>query len=92
MGLTSIIIQSIITVRLQPGGAILSVPSGVTFTSPVSAPLGHAVSIVGAHVGAALDGAVTPIPTSHTQTSSVLTLTVKLASGILGVTFGTEKF
>ena len=39
-----------------------------------------ASAVVRAAEGAALDGAVAPIPASHTQTRPVLTLTMQLAS------------
>ena len=36
--------------------------------------------VVRTHPGTALDGAVTPVPASHTQTRPVLTLTMQLTS------------
>ena len=39
-----------------------------------------AAAVVRTHAGAALDGAVTPVPASHAQTSPVLTLAMQLTS------------
>ena len=39
-----------------------------------------APAVVRTHPGAALDGAVTPVPASHAQTSPVLTLAMQLTS------------
>ena len=41
---------------------------------------GGSAAVVGAHAGAALDGAVPPVPARHTEARPVLTLAMQLAS------------
>ena len=76
--LTSVIVLAVTAGGLQPGGAVLAVPAGGALASPGPVEVGPALPVVAAHVGAAFQGAVAPIPAGHTETGPVLTLAVLL--------------
>ena len=77
--LTSVIVLAVTAESLQPGGAVRPVPARPALAPPLPVEVCPALAVVGAHVGAALYGAVTTVPSRHTETGPVLALTVLLA-------------
>ena len=78
---TSVIVEAVPALSLEPGGAVGAVPARLALAAPLAGEGGATRAVAGARGGAALDGAVPPVPARHAETRAVLTLAVQRAPG-----------
>lgn len=77
-----VIILAITTVQLQGNATIWSIPALVATTFPLTLSAHPTLSVSCTTVGTALDGTVLAIPASHTQTGSILALTMFITTTV----------